>query len=1709
MDYNKIVSEMANGTYQPEKYKPKPKPVEPVDLKPYTFEAQLRKSAPYAANALDAMHSKQAATQKAEEDYKSDPNYQNYLDSRPKSQGYDFVYGDINKYEPVEGKISYYNKSADKYENIGMDQVPYYNASTGEKYSHVGYSKPNWGGEPLEVYKAPDGSLFRVKKDDPSISKSTPEETSKRNQDRQKEFDTRNPIDRYSSVIMKNAMDTIGYPYKDAHLMPDNPDLGNPVSNFAAQGIGMGVGLAFNPGGAGSGSIMSTGNKVGQAMLGKNPIKPLIPLVNKLNGTTAGNIMLKAGQEAIAGGTMGALEGYNRKESPMDIAKRTGEYAAFGGVIGGGMGAVGAGFKGIKNGIKSIPETFGGNPYDGIAPRTIPKTPQMQGIEDITMRYNDKPFTQLQLPEGKRLSLPEPARQLPPVPLKVKNVSGKFRLPENVQKDLALDSLKPLKVADTSGQYNFKNTALEKSHKELEDAIIDIQNHFRTNQLRADEMARIKPELGIDVEKLLLNVEKAQSINPKNIAEQQRMKRVAGVASQRSYDVTDKIRSDAKTLKQNTQKSQLKLTEPQQVRAFINQDRIGQKLKVESSARNPEPIRPIEKNPYNVQEQFKREFPTRTTPAEINMVNNSAKIEPLPPPKLGTNAGKKWRGLRGFDEPTETGMEWHGLRGFEPPTSQAKASPKVDPRTYSTERITHRFADADLPPPVKNPRPLDRIPDTAIELESYINKIDDAIKKSSPDSKFVDIDGHKYLKVDLQIFGQKANAKLVNTSRYTRVDNTNIKRQQGMDDTTNQYNSVEDMPSTLDQTVSSYQKKPFSVKDFFSKVYTRTVDTFHPIKQADSATHKMATISNKAQGTANHILEENLVSRDGNNIGESFKTIFKDLPDIKSVNYKGESATMEELLNDYMLHKHNISRMNIKNTEISKALESDLVLLQKDQQLYKNLIETRKMELASSLVDDHFTIKNDLKDYKQQLKGIDKKINSLESKRGLAEMSQKPIFKEEFTPDMSKKVAEWYEQKHPELKKTAERLNKTYSTFMEEWAVKSGLLDKEAYGAMKKMYPDYVPTNRFFDELEKLTPKSSAGGSFVNKSGLVPKATGSTRKVINTIESMMKNIDKTVKAARSNEVGQILAESIRDGRIGKTKNGTPKAELTEAPQDMLDEINNSMREDGVEGLNDFVGSQFDRTIQKNLKGSNIITVMENGSPTFVKINDLELLRSLRGLTESSPGVTEKVGRAITKPFKTLVTGKNPIFALKNIARDIPTSYINSIQHNPLKFGKDIVKAAKEMTVNGKLWQEYKALGGEHGNFFSDGGKKLSKMKKQIVHGKNVGQKISDGLGKFNNDTESVNRFAEYIRTVEKGGGTYQSKLDGIYNAGEVSTNFGRHGDFTKAVDSFVPYLNPAVQGLDKFARQALLQPGKTVLRSLVRTAIKGGVGVTALTGILTAVNKDNTNYQQLDNRTKDTNFLFPIPGSKEFVKIPKARESGAILGALFERMYRQANGDKNAFKGFGNTLATNFVPPNPITDNYFSGITDLAANKDFANRDIVPRYMQDRSAKYQYDDNTSEISKWIGEAVSKLPGGTITGLEDGLSPKQIDGLVKSYLGIIAQVGIPVTSKGGNPIKAITSQFVADPTYSNQQTTDFYDIMDKLKKKATTKNFIENIPTKKVTAEEKLSSSFTQASTEMSDIRKKIKNTQDQAKVREFQEKINEIAKKMVDKYNNK
>ena len=790
---------------------------------------------------------------------------------------------------------------------------------------------------------------------------------------------------------------------------------------------------------------------------------------------------------------------------------------------------------------------------------------------------------------------------------------------------------------------------------------------------------------------------------------------------------------------------------------------------------------------------------------------------------------------------------------------------------------------------------------------------------------------------------------------------------------------------------------------------------------------RAGTLVNIVGGTASTVestFKTGLVDRSGNRIGDSMSDVFLCWDEKHKKVNEGQQA----LLQDFMLHWHNIDRMSI----VARA-ESALETFELNHEWLRDM-DPKEFARLTAMTEKELE-KNGQYEAQQLAFQYHKLL------RDYTEAANKPIFADDkgnsVTAETSQRIVDQYLEEHPWLLEKANGIYEWWDRFMREWAVGDTISEAE-YERMHTMYPHYVPTYRADKNGVGGANFVGAGGATVSKA--VKKAKGSHSEVMNIEDSFSNIVSKIIRLNRVNELYMNIIDTAmldNDGlfsdmayfdwdsswQSGEYGNALLDGELTETVEDAV-----------TAGL-EKVGSDYK------------LTGWMNGRRYTTLISE-ELYKSIGNVTGHLANDMEegllKAGNFLTSPMKTAITGINPSFAVRNLSRDLPTAIINSI--SGLKFPKYYAQAAKEIAKNSEHWQQFQALGGTHATYYNDNqGYAKAMSRRQNPASWTVGK-----LGAFNEVTEAQTRFAEYLATIDRLGDTYENRLQGIKNAAEVTVDFSRKGRYGKVINAWVPYWNPAVQGIDKTIRSVIDSPDgsavwKQASKTLSRAALTTVLVEAVLYGVLEALDRDDE-WEELNDRTKAAYYCIPLKDSKTFLKIPKNREWGAILGTPFMHLLEWANGRENPFENYIETsIEPNFLPPaifrpdagGGFTSDVigFSQMNDLSKNEDFAGRTIVPYSYQQGTLSQQYDNETSNWSKRLGKLFN-------------WSPMQIDYIIGDYFGDFGDMFIQATSEarkqgeqnlGEAALDILTSPFLADARYSNYAVNKYYDLTTELGK----------------------------------------------------------------------
>lgn len=652
----------------------------------------------------------------------------------------------------------------------------------------------------------------------------------------------------------------------------------------------------------------------------------------------------------------------------------------------------------------------------------------------------------------------------------------------------------------------------------------------------------------------------------------------------------------------------------------------------------------------------------------------------------------------------------------------------------------------------------------------------------------------------------------------------------------------------------------------------------------------------------------------------------------------------------------------------------------------------------------------------------------------------KYIIGRDIGPTESSAIALELEQKHPEFKKYAKEIKEfNHNNLLN--LKNAGMITQDTIDYIETMYPNYIPISRNFDGNSYVGDNEKTGAA-----GPLKRLKGGSTDIQPLKDGLAGQAIRIKRLINQNKLGQELAKTLVNAKVDEN------IDVEVAPSLLF---------------------ELDTLVDTDQKGNKYYTYFEDGKLQKLKIND-KLYESLRPSERSKLESTlpVKALQKVTNLHRSLLTSDNPVFVATNFFKDIQDGAFNSKYSK--KFLKNYGKALNEIVTKGKYYESYMANGGMSNTYFEyDTG-----VKKK-------GNKFVEKIRNANEVVEQLPRLSEFISTLEDG----KSLNEALYNAAEITTNFKRGGDITKAINrNGANFLNASIQGLDKQFRNFSGKNGAKGYANLLVKATVMGVAPAVLNHMLL---DDDDDYEKLPESTKDLYYLFKY-GDGKFIRIPKGRVL-SIFGSAARRTLETAEGEKDSWKGFKDTVVNQIAPNNPLEDNILAPVIAVKNNKTWYGGDLVSSRLQKELPKNQYDETTDNLSKWLGAKLN-------------VSPKKINYLIDQYSGGIGDVLLPeVTPQAKKNV--IVDKFTTDSVLKNKNVGKFYETLEKQTQIAND-SF--------ATDEDQLQLKYLNSvSKEMGDLYKEkrkiqmsnISNKEKTAKVREIQEKINTLAEKGLSNYN--
>ena len=603
----------------------------------------------------------------------------------------------------------------------------------------------------------------------------------------------------------------------------------------------------------------------------------------------------------------------------------------------------------------------------------------------------------------------------------------------------------------------------------------------------------------------------------------------------------------------------------------------------------------------------------------------------------------------------------------------------------------------------------------------------------------------------------------------------------------------------------------------------------------------------------------------------------------------------------------------------------------------------------------------------------------------------------------------------------------------------SGLIDE----ATRKMYQDtpYVPFYRLSDEDVIQGPSVSKG--LVNQSAWKQLKGGTNQLNEDLMGNLLKNWSHLITASANNRAAkEILDTAAKMGAATDVTNDVVAQDINGQP----------VARGSTKGLVRYRGEIVRKIPQGQPYLENGQAKVSDGTAEvkyigerYFRVDDPHLMDAV-----ASIGFTPKVWKPMAdfKRYLTFGVTVNPTFKIRNLIRDsIQAVGTADLSYNPVQ---NILMGAKgtammsnvraQMLASGGMLRFGSAEGGYSGHvrrliekgvdpqyILDDENKLKAFWKHKILPAFEAYQELGDR-------SENVNRAALYEQLLAKG----MSHAEASFWARDMM-DFSLHGKWAavRTLTSVVPFMNARLQGIYKLGRAT-----KADYRRMGATL--AAVSIASI-GLMLAYGDDD-DWKKREDWDRDNSWWFKV-GDTAY-RIPKPFEIGAI-GTIAERSLELMISDEMTGKRFGQRmrdLVMQNLSMNP-TPQLVKPMIDLYANKDaFSGRDIETQGMEKMRPEDRYTARTSEVARFLGQIGLPNPAQLIMGRWEGLSPVQVDYLIRGYfswLGTSATSvldrGIrPMMDRGEQPAMRLRDTFLVGnfveslPAGSSRYVTQFYD-----------------------------------------------------------------------------
>ncbi len=524
---------------------------------------------------------------------------------------------------------------------------------------------------------------------------------------------------------------------------------------------------------------------------------------------------------------------------------------------------------------------------------------------------------------------------------------------------------------------------------------------------------------------------------------------------------------------------------------------------------------------------------------------------------------------------------------------------------------------------------------------------------------------------------------------------------------------------------------------------------------------------------------------------------------------------------------------------------------------------------------------------------------------------------------------------------------------------------------------------REFDENEEL----NFGDSMKSQKG-------SNRKVIDPIQSIIRNTNLFIKQAETNICRQKLADLAQCSGVGEYI-------------ELVDKKDHDLGD----------------TIPVYIKGKRKYLVTDPSVVKAVQRMDRDNSGSFIKLLQ----IPVTIGRACFVMI-------NPSFAIRNVLRDGADAAIYS------KYGftpKDAWSGFVSSIHQDEMFWKWMVAGGAQASAISVDRDyteatidKLTRTKWECMKSfrsltDNGALRALQAAGEYTEYATRVGAFERNLKNMqsEEGKATRDAMITAAFESRDLM-DFARGGRYSRTLNKISLFSNAAIQGWDKFFRTFDPRDKKTFMRATARLVLTSMLP--ALT--LSLLFRGDDWWEEAPDWLKENNWLMKVGDT--IIRVPKGQDIGIKFFSNFIEKGISKTGKMDA------DLLTPLYDALPSLVPFgLLPIAEVASNHSFfTHGKVVPGYLERLPDDKQYNTSTSSLARFFGENL-------------GYSPIKIDHLITGYTGNVYKTLSEFVNFIGRDKKSLPTaadapilQGVTYMPYKNPASvTEFYDKWDKVQK----------------------------------------------------------------------